>query len=75
MDPSGWLKPPVDSVPTVLAVDGPLLQLPTARAGWRNIPNPSQQDVTTILMGHLVLPRNVPNRIRVRIYAYPQPAE
>ena len=28
-DPSGWLKPPVDLVPTVLADGWPLLQLPT----------------------------------------------
>ena len=40
-DPSGY-KSPVDLVPTVLVVGGPLLQLPTTRAGWRNIPNPSQ---------------------------------
>ena len=32
-DPSEWLKPLVDLVPTVLAVDGLLLQLPTAWAG------------------------------------------
>ena len=53
-DPSGWLKPPVDLVPPVLAAGGPLLHLPTARAGWRNIPNPSQGVVLTILMGHSV---------------------
>ena len=32
-DPSGWLKPPVDLVPTVPAADWPLLQIPTAQAG------------------------------------------
>ena len=32
-DHSGWLQPPVDLVPTVLAASGPLLQLPTAQAG------------------------------------------
>ena len=32
-DPSVWLQPPIDLVPTVLAADGPLLQLPTAQAG------------------------------------------
>ena len=53
-DPSGWLKPPVDLVPTVLAVGGPLLQLPTDHAGWCNIPIPSQWEVLTILMGHPV---------------------
>ena len=53
-DPSGWLKPPFDLVPTVLAAGWPLLLLPTAQAGWRNIPNPSQLEleVLTILMGH-----------------------
>ena len=53
-DPSGWLKPPFDLVPTVLAAGGPLLLLPTAQAGWQNIPNPSQLEVLTILMGHPV---------------------
>ena len=37
-----------------MAAGGPLLQLPTARTGWRNIPNPSQWKVLTILMGHPV---------------------
>ena len=32
-DHSGWLQPPVDLVPTVLAAIGPPLQLPTAQAG------------------------------------------
>ena len=27
-DPSGWLKPPVDLIPTVMVAGGPLLQLP-----------------------------------------------
>ena len=54
-DPSRWLKPPVDSVPTVLALGGPLLQLPTAQAGWRNIPNPSQREVFTKQMCHPVV--------------------
>ena len=53
-DPSGWLKPPVDLVPTVLAAGGPVLQLPTAQAGWGNIPNLSQWEALTILMGHSV---------------------
>ena len=48
-DPSGWLKPQVDLNPTVLAAIGPPLQLPTAQAGWRNIPDPSQREVKTIL--------------------------
>ena len=44
-DRSGQLKPPVDLVPTVPAAGGPLLQQPTAQAGWRNIPNLSQWEV------------------------------
>ena len=40
-----WLKPPVDLIPTVMAAGGPLLQLPTARAEWWNIQNPSQWEV------------------------------
>ena len=54
-DPSGWLKPPFDLVPTVLAAGGPLLQLSTARAGWQKIPNPSQREVLAILMGNPVV--------------------
>ena len=51
-DPSGWLKPPFDLVPTVLAAGGPLLLPPTAQAGWQNIPNPNQQEVSTAQMCH-----------------------
>ena len=40
--PSGQLKHPVDLVKIALAAAGPPPQLPTAQAGWRNIPNPSQ---------------------------------
>ena len=36
-DPSVWLKSHVDLVLTVLLADGPLLQLPAAQAGLRNI--------------------------------------
>ena len=43
-DHSAWLQPPVDLVPALLAAGGLLLQLPTAQAGWRNMPN---QIVTT----------------------------
>ena len=53
-DPSGWLKPPFDLVPTVLAAGWPLLQLATAQAGQRNIPNWSQQEVLQILLCHPV---------------------
>ena len=35
-----------------MAAGGPVLQLPTARAGWRNIPNPSQWKVLATLIGH-----------------------
>ena len=44
----------LDLIPTVLAACGHLLYLPTAQAGWRNIPNLSQRDIFTILMGHPV---------------------
>ena len=47
-------KPPVDLVQTVLAAGGSLLQLPTAQAGWRDIPNPSQWEVVTKQMCHPV---------------------
>ena len=53
-DPSGWLKPPFDLVPTVLAAGGLLLQLPIAQVGWWSFPNPGQWEVLTILMGHPV---------------------
>ena len=36
------------------AAGWPLLQLPTAQAGWRNIPNPSQQEVFHDYLGHPV---------------------
>ena len=39
-DPSGWLLPPVDLVPTVLAAIEPLLQLPTAQVGYRTFQIP-----------------------------------
>ena len=51
-DPSGQLQPPIDLVMTVLADGGPLLWLPTAQAGWQNIPNQNQQEVVTDQMGH-----------------------
>ena len=44
---SHWRKPPVDSVQTVPAAAWLLLQLLTAKAGWRNIQNPSQLEVST----------------------------
>ena len=47
-DPSGQILPPVDLLPMVLVVDGPLLYISTAQAGWRNVPNPSQREVLTI---------------------------
>ena len=53
-DPSGWSTPPVYLVLPVPATSGPLLQLPTAQAAWRNIPNLSQQDVFTVLNSHPV---------------------
>ena len=53
-DPSGWFKPPVDLVPTVMAAGGLLLQLPTAQAGCRDIPNLRPQEVFTVLLGHPV---------------------
>ena len=40
-----------------MAAGVPLLQLPTAQAGWQNVPNPSQQEVFTILMAHPVVIR------------------
>ena len=48
-DPSGWLKHPIDLVPTVMADGWPLMQLPAAQTGWWNISkvNPGQ-------MGHPV---------------------
>ena len=46
--------PPVDLVPTLLAVGGPLLLLPTTQAKWPNIPNLNHQEVLTILMDHPV---------------------
>ena len=49
-DPSGWLKPPIDLVWTVLAAGGQLLQLPAEH------PKPkSTGEVLTILMGHPVI--------------------
>ena len=41
---------------TLSAGGGPLLQLPTAQAGWYNIPNQIHQGVITISdkMGHAV---------------------
>ena len=41
--------PPVDLVPTLLAVGEPLLLLPTAQAKWPNIPNCSHQEVFYLL--------------------------
>ena len=54
VDRSEWYQLRVDLVPTVMAAAGPLLWLPTALAGWRNIPNLSQREVVTILAGHPV---------------------
>ena len=51
-DPSVWLK---SHVSTVLLADGPLLHLPAAQAGLRNILNPSQWVVSNDQMGHHVL--------------------
>ena len=51
-DPPGWLKPAVDLVLTVMAAGGPVLQVPTAWAGWRNIPNPRQREILTTRIGH-----------------------
>ena len=48
------VTPIVDLVPALLAAGGPLLQLPTAQAGWRNYPNLSQQEVVTTQNGHPV---------------------
>ena len=53
-DTFAWKKPPVVLVLPVLAAGGPLLWLPTAQAGWRNIPNPSQHEVFTEQMCHPV---------------------
>ena len=55
-DPSEWKRPPIGLVPTVLASFWPLLRLPTAQAGWWNIPNLSQREVFTILTCHPALP-------------------
>ena len=54
-DTEEFAKPPVDLVPTVPAAGWPLLQLATAQAGWRNIPNWSQQEVLQILLCLLVV--------------------
>ena len=53
-DNFGQLQHPVDLVLTVLAASGPLLQLPTAQASLRNIPNPSQREVVTVQNGRPV---------------------
>ena len=50
-EPFRSAKPPVDSVPAPPAADGPLLQLPTARTRWRNIPKLCQREVFTVLNG------------------------
>ena len=47
-------QPPVDLILGVPAAGGPLLQLHTAREGWRNIPNLSQQEVYHDHLGHPV---------------------
>ena len=51
VDHSAWSQPPVDLVPALLAAGGPLLQLPTTQAVWRNFPNLSQQEVVTMQNG------------------------
>ena len=45
----------MDSVPAPPAADGPLLQLPIAQAGWRNILNICLREVFTDLNGPPVL--------------------
>ena len=54
-DHSGRLKPPVDLVPALPAAGLPLLLLPTAQAGWQNIPHLSKREIFTILNGHPVM--------------------
>ena len=39
----------------VPSAGGPLLLLPTAQAGWRNIPNPSKGEVVTKQRCHPVM--------------------
>ena len=60
-DNSGRRKPLVDFVLALLAAGGPLLQLPTAQANFRNIPNPSQREVVTVQNCHPVLVYRIVN--------------